>query len=144
MLILQKHHETHQLRRGGALHTVAITRMRCHLETQTYEAKRTAQSKTHRDIRRCLKRSIAAAWTASYSPRPAPATPLQPLAKHRSVERFVASVLPDLSSTHPSGCSKVSTALNARPRKTLGGITPAQAMQRLLSEAQTPIVPTTA
>jgi transposase len=55
----------HRLSRGGdralnrALHTVAITRMRCHPETRAYETRRTAQGKTHRDIRRCLKRSIA-------------------------------------------------------------------------------------
>jgi len=55
----------HRLNRGGdralnrALHTVAITRMRCHPETRAYEARRTLQGKTHRDIRRCLKRSIA-------------------------------------------------------------------------------------
>jgi transposase len=55
----------HRLNRGGdralnrALHTVAITRMRCHPETRAYQTRRTAQGKTHRDIRRCLKRSIA-------------------------------------------------------------------------------------
>lgn len=55
----------HRLNRGGdralnrALHTVAITRMRCHPETRAYEARRTAQGKSHREIRRCLKRSIA-------------------------------------------------------------------------------------
>jgi transposase len=55
----------HRLNRGGdralnrALHTVAITRMRCHPESRAYEARRTLQGKTHRDIRRCLKRSIA-------------------------------------------------------------------------------------
>jgi transposase len=55
----------HRLNRGGdrprnrALHTVAITRMRCHPESRAYEARRTIQGKTHRDIRRCLKRSIA-------------------------------------------------------------------------------------
>jgi transposase len=55
----------HRLNRGGdrdlnrALHTVAITRMRCHPETRAYHAKRTAQGKTHRDIRRCLKRALA-------------------------------------------------------------------------------------
>lgn len=55
----------HRLSRGGdralnrALHTVAITRMRCHPDTRAYETRRTAQGKTHRDIRRCLKRSIA-------------------------------------------------------------------------------------
>ena len=55
----------HRLNRGGdrdlnrALHTVAITRMRCHPETRRYEAKRTAQGKTHRDVRRSLKRALA-------------------------------------------------------------------------------------
>jgi transposase len=58
-------HIRHRLNRGGdralnrALHTVAITRMRCHPETRAYETARTAQGKTHRDIRRTLKRSIA-------------------------------------------------------------------------------------
>ena len=42
-----------------ALHTVAITRMRCHRETRDYEAKRTAQGKTHRDVRRSVKRALA-------------------------------------------------------------------------------------
>ena len=51
----------HRLNRGGdralnrALHTVAITRIRC----RAYEARRTLQGKTHRDIRRCLKRTLA-------------------------------------------------------------------------------------
>lgn len=55
----------HRLNPGGdralnrALHTVAITRMRCHPETRAYEARRTLQGKSHREIRRCLKRSIA-------------------------------------------------------------------------------------
>jgi len=54
----------HRLNRGGdrnlnrALHTVAITRLRCHPETISYEAKRTAQGKTHRDIRRSIKRAL--------------------------------------------------------------------------------------
>lgn len=39
---------------------------------------------------------------------------------------------------------EVATELNARPRKTLGGITPAQAMQRLLFDPETPTVATTA
>jgi len=55
----------HRLNRGGdralnrALHTVAITRMRCHQETREYETRRTAQGKTHRDIRRSVKRALA-------------------------------------------------------------------------------------
>lgn len=55
----------HRLNRGGdrdlnrALHTVAITRLRCHPETRAYHAKCTAEGKTHREIRRSLKRTLA-------------------------------------------------------------------------------------
>jgi len=55
----------HRLNRGGdralnrALHTVAIIRLRCHPESIAYEIKRTAQGKTHRDIRRSAKRALA-------------------------------------------------------------------------------------
>jgi transposase len=55
----------HRLNRGGdralnrALHTVAVTRMRCHPETQAYETRRSAEGKTHRDIRRSVKRALA-------------------------------------------------------------------------------------
>jgi transposase len=55
----------HRLNRGGdrhlnrALHTVAITRVRCHSETREYHAAATARGKTHRDIRRALKRALA-------------------------------------------------------------------------------------
>jgi transposase len=55
----------HRLNRGGdrdlnrALHTVAITRLRCHAESRAYETKRAAQGKTHRDVRRSLKRALA-------------------------------------------------------------------------------------
>src|SRR5665811_1686600 len=38
----------------------------------------------------------------------------------------------DLSVHSPARLLEVATELNARPRKTLGGITPAKAMQRLL------------
>lgn len=55
----------HRLNRYGdrqlnrALHTVAITRARCHQPTRDYIARRTAEGKTPREIRRCLKRYIA-------------------------------------------------------------------------------------
>ena len=55
----------HRLSRTGdrdlnrALHTVAITRLRYHDESRAYETKRTAQGKTHRDVRRSLKRALA-------------------------------------------------------------------------------------
>lgn len=51
----------HRLNRGGDrdLHTVATTRLRCHPETRRYEANRTAEGKTHRDIRRSIKRALA-------------------------------------------------------------------------------------
>ncbi len=55
----------HRLSRMGdrnlnrALHTVAITRLRCHPESREYEARRATQGKTHRDVRRSLKRILA-------------------------------------------------------------------------------------
>jgi len=50
----------------------------------------------------------------------------------------------DLSVHSPERLLEVATELNARPRKTLGGITPAKAMQRLLFDPEKPIVATTA
>lgn len=54
----------HRLNRGGdralnhAVHTIALTRMRCCERTRTYVARRTAEGKSTREIRRCLKRYI--------------------------------------------------------------------------------------
>jgi transposase len=55
----------HRLNRGGdrqancALHTIALSRLRYHPETQAYAAKRQTEGKTERDIRRSLKRYLA-------------------------------------------------------------------------------------
>jgi transposase len=55
----------HRLNRGGdrqlnrALHTIALSRLRHHPETQRYAARRSAEGKTPREIRRCLKRHLA-------------------------------------------------------------------------------------
>jgi transposase len=55
----------HRLNRGGdrdlnrAIHAIALTRMRCCHRTRAYVARRTAEGKTKREIRRCLKRYIA-------------------------------------------------------------------------------------
>ena len=55
----------HRLNRGGdralnrAIHTIAITRMRCCPTTKDYVARRTAEGKSSREIQRCLKRFIA-------------------------------------------------------------------------------------
>jgi len=57
--------ERHRLNRSGdrqanrALHTIALTRMRSCPETKAYVARRLAEGKTLREIRRCLKRYIA-------------------------------------------------------------------------------------
>ena len=42
-----------------AIHTIAAPRMRCCPTTQAYVARRTAQGKTLKEIRRCLTRYIA-------------------------------------------------------------------------------------
>ena len=55
----------HRLNRGGdralnsAIHTIAITRMRCCPTTKDYVARRRADGKSSREIQRCLKRYIA-------------------------------------------------------------------------------------
>jgi len=55
----------HRLNRGGdralnrALHTIALTRMASCPRTRAYVARRRAEGKTPREIRRCLKRYIA-------------------------------------------------------------------------------------
>ncbi|WP_323794344.1 IS110 family transposase [Nocardioides sp.] len=52
----------HRLNRGGdrrlnwALNTIVLTRMRDDAETRDYVTRRTAEGKTRREIRRCLKR----------------------------------------------------------------------------------------
>jgi transposase len=54
----------HRLNRGGdralnsAIHTIAITRMRCCPMTKEYVARRRAEGKSSREIQRCLKRYI--------------------------------------------------------------------------------------
>jgi transposase len=42
-----------------ALHTIAISRLRYHQPTIAYAARRTAEGKTTREIRRCIKRYLA-------------------------------------------------------------------------------------
>jgi hypothetical protein len=55
----------HRLNRGGdralnrATHTITLSRMRSCPTTRAYLARRTAEGKTSREIRRCLKRYIA-------------------------------------------------------------------------------------
>lgn len=55
----------HRLSRSGdrqlnrALHTVALSRLQHHDQTKAYAARRTAEGKTRRDIKRCLKRAIS-------------------------------------------------------------------------------------
>ena len=55
----------HRLNRYGdrqlnrALHTVALSRLRYDPATQAYAKRRTAEGKTSREIKRCLKRYLA-------------------------------------------------------------------------------------
>lgn len=57
--------ERHRINRGGdrrlnrALHMAVVTRMRMDPRTRAYVEKRTAQGRTLREIRRCLKRYLA-------------------------------------------------------------------------------------
>jgi transposase len=55
----------HRLNRGGdrqlnrTLHTIVLVRLRDDAETKAYAARRTAEGKSPREIRRCLKRTVA-------------------------------------------------------------------------------------
>jgi transposase len=55
----------HRLNRSGdrqlnrALHTIVLSRMTHHAQTRAYVARRTAEGKTPREIKRCLKRYVA-------------------------------------------------------------------------------------
>jgi transposase len=55
----------HRLNRGGdrqpnrALHTIVLARLRDDPQTRAYAARRRAEGKSARDIRRCLKRAVA-------------------------------------------------------------------------------------
>jgi transposase len=55
----------HRLNRGGdrqlnrALHTIVLVRLRDDPETRRYAARRRAEGKSSRDVRRCLKRAVA-------------------------------------------------------------------------------------
>jgi transposase len=55
----------HRLNRGGdrqlnrALHTIATSRLQYHPETRAYAARRLAEGKTPREVKRCLKRYLA-------------------------------------------------------------------------------------
>src|SRR5207244_5083747 len=86
----------HRLNRSGdrqlnrALHTIVLSRLAHHPETRRYAARRTAEGKTPREIKRCLKRHLArhffrlletsppppnSAQTDEQSPAPTPRKP---------------------------------------------------------------------
>jgi transposase len=66
----------HRLNPGGdralnaAIHTIAMTRMRSCPRTRAYVARRSAEGKTSREIRRCLKRYIARELYRALNPAP--------------------------------------------------------------------------
>src|SRR4051794_41268495 len=73
----------HRLDRGGnrqinaAIYRITVTRARCHPETQTYIARKTAEGKTHREAIRCLKRHLARRIWHLLQP-PTPTRPTDP------------------------------------------------------------------
>ncbi len=72
----------HRLDRGGnrqvnaAIYRIAVTRARCHLETQDYIARKHAEGRTTRDAIRSLKRHLARRiWHLLRAPTPVMDTP---------------------------------------------------------------------
>jgi len=75
----------YRLDRGGnrqlncAIHRIAVTRARCHPETQAYIARKRAEGKTHKDAMRCLKRHLTRRiWHLLQTPTPDGASELSP------------------------------------------------------------------
>jgi transposase len=72
----------HRLDRAGnrqinaAIHRIAVTRARCHPQTQDYIARKKTEGKTNRDAIRCLKRHLARRiWHLLQPPNPGPGHP---------------------------------------------------------------------
>ena len=71
----------HRLDRGGnrqinaAIHRIAVTRLRCHTETQHYIARKRAEGKTNREALRCLKRHLTRRIWHLLQPPDRPPTP---------------------------------------------------------------------
>ena len=71
----------HRLDRGGnrrintTIHRIAVTRLRCHPETQAYIARNRAEGKSTKEAIRCLKRHLARrVWHLLQTPHPDPGT----------------------------------------------------------------------
>jgi transposase len=69
----------HRLDRGGnrqinaTIHRIAVTRLRCHAETQDYIARKRAEGKSTKEAIRCLKRHLARRlWHLLQTTGPAP------------------------------------------------------------------------
>jgi transposase len=72
----------HRLDRGGnrqinaTLHRIAVTRARCHPETQDYIARKRAEGKSTKEAIRCLKRHLTRrVWHLLQPPNPGPEQP---------------------------------------------------------------------
>jgi transposase len=72
----------HRLDRGGnrqinaTLHRIAVTRARCHPETQDYIARKRAEGKSTKEAIRCLKRHLTRrVWHLLQPPNPGPGQP---------------------------------------------------------------------
>jgi len=75
----------HRLDRGGnrqintAIHRVAVTRLRCHPETQDYIARKRAEGKSTKEAIRCLKRHLTRRlWHLLQTSGPAPNQTITP------------------------------------------------------------------
>jgi len=75
----------HRLDRGGnrqinaTIHRIAVTRLRCHPETQDYIARKRSEGKSTKEAIRCLKRHLARRiWYLLQAPHPDPGTSPSP------------------------------------------------------------------
>jgi transposase len=90
----------HRLDRGAnrqinaTIHPIAVTRLRCHPETQDYIARRRSEGKTTKDAIRCLKRHLTRRiWHLLQQAAPIPDQTLKPsISRHRGSETSSATM----------------------------------------------------
>ena len=77
--------DRHRLDRGGnrqinaTIHRIAVTRLRCHPETQDYIARKRSEGRTTKEAIRCLKRYLVRrVWHLLQPPHPDQGTPPSP------------------------------------------------------------------